>query len=257
MATLVNRRIGTIELDAVVEETHQSDLSLTENPIESSALVADHAVLEPQVITVAGVVVDYQPQSSPEPAGNDSLLNQLGTLVDRADLPSALANFTPQTLVRAQRELSSYIDKAAVLQSQVQSATRAIADWLPDFVPVSTSDSSGSDGRVEQIYEELRKLQRSGEKFEVQTGAKLYENMLIISLAARQTKDGSIELVITLRELFTVETKSISGVSLPAKKQGRTGAQGASKSQKGTTNPKDAEPVKNQSLLKRMGGLFQ
>ncbi|WP_369210984.1 phage baseplate protein [Xylella fastidiosa] len=65
------------------------------------------------------------------------------------------------------------------------------------------------------MYTALRNLQRSGQTLEVHTGVQTYQDMLILSIAARQTQDGSIECVLTVRELFIVKTTSISGVSLP------------------------------------------
>ncbi|HEY4292051.1 phage baseplate protein [Luteibacter sp.] len=252
--TLSSRRIGTITLDAVTEETHQSDLAVTENPVESGALVADHAVIDPQQVTVAGIIVDYEPPILSAIPADDSLIGQADALIDRADLPGPVAAFTPQTLVRAQRELSSYVDQARILQYKAQSAARAIADWLPGG-DTGGSDVSPSDDRLARVYGQLKALQKSGGTIEVQTGLQLYSDMLIISLAARQTVDGSAELVVTLRELFIVQTKTVKGVSLPAKKKGRTSAQGEAKSQKGKTSPEDAGE-KRQSLLKKVGGLF-
>lgn len=252
--TLSSRRIGSITLDVVTEETHQSELSVTENPVESGALVADHAVLNPQQVTISGMIVNYEPPALIAPPADDSLIAQADALVDRADLPGPVAAFTPQTLVRAQRELSSYVDQARILQYRTQSAVRAIADWLPGDDATGT-DTSASEDRVARIYEQLKAVQKSGGTIDVQTGLKLYSNMLIVSLATRQTKDGSAELVVTVRELFIVETKTVKGVSLPASKKGRTSAQGDSKSQKGKTSPDDAGD-KKQSLLKKIGGLF-
>ncbi|AIC11636.1 hypothetical protein LZ756_10980 [Xylella fastidiosa subsp. sandyi] len=76
MITLTHRHIGTITLDAVLEETHQAELRITENPIESGAMIGDHAVLMPQTVTIAGIVVDYQPQRSPAPAAEEHRADQ-------------------------------------------------------------------------------------------------------------------------------------------------------------------------------------
>ncbi len=56
-ASVVNRAVGTFHFDVVTSEGHDSTLRLTENPIESGAAVADHAVLEPKEITINGVMV--------------------------------------------------------------------------------------------------------------------------------------------------------------------------------------------------------
>lgn len=41
------RSIGEITFDAISNEDHQSELTITENPVESGALIADHAVVKP------------------------------------------------------------------------------------------------------------------------------------------------------------------------------------------------------------------
>ncbi|MDF7679107.1 hypothetical protein PT300_00115 [Enterobacteriaceae bacterium ESL0689] len=60
-ATVITRSIGDFILDCVTVEGHGSTLRLTENPVESGASIADHAVLEPKEITVSGVMVGYSP----------------------------------------------------------------------------------------------------------------------------------------------------------------------------------------------------
>ncbi|MRU22765.1 hypothetical protein FG476_01230, partial [Xylella fastidiosa subsp. multiplex] len=88
------------------------------------------------------------------------------------------------------------------------------------------------------------------------TGVQKYQDMLILSIAARQTQDGSIELVLTVRELFIVKTTSISGVSLLAPKRGRSASQGAAQRHSGQTHPKPVDTEKNRSLLRQISGLF-
>ncbi len=117
-------------------------------------------------------------------------------------------------------------------------------------------DDSAATGRIAQVYTALRNLQRSGQTLEVQTGVQKYQDMLILSIAARQTQDGSIEFVLTVRELFIVKTTSISGVSLPAPKRGRSASQGAAQRHSGQTHPKPVDTEKNRSLLRQISGLF-
>ncbi|MGY0342418.1 phage baseplate protein [Xylella fastidiosa] len=252
MITLTHRHVGTVTLDAVMEETHQAELRITENPVESGAMIGDHAVLMPQTVTIAGIVVDYHPQRSPAPAAEEHRAEPLRVLTDRVPFPTDLLPFTAQALRVAQRELPSVISQA----SDGQPAVRPLADWLPDDQPIPPRDDSAATGRIAQVYTALRNLQRSGQTLEVHTGAQTYQDMLILSIAARQTQDGSIECVLTVRELFIVKTTSISGVSLPAPKRGRTSAQGAAQRHSGQTHPTPVDTEKNRSLLRQMSGLF-
>ncbi|MFG5203810.1 phage baseplate protein [Xylella fastidiosa subsp. multiplex] len=137
MITLTHRHIGTVTLDAVIEETHQAELRITENPVESGAMIGDHAVLMPQTVTIAGIVVDYQPQRSPAPAAEEHRAEPLSVLTDRVPFPTDLLPFTTQALRVAQRELPSVISQATAPQSDGQHAVRPLADWLPDFQPIT------------------------------------------------------------------------------------------------------------------------
>ncbi|MDA9008639.1 hypothetical protein N9K16_01620 [Alphaproteobacteria bacterium] len=52
------RTLGGIRLDAVIKESHNSRLRITANPVESGSNVNDHAIIEPQKVTIEGCVSD-------------------------------------------------------------------------------------------------------------------------------------------------------------------------------------------------------
>lgn len=51
-------KIGSITIDASVEETHESSADLTENPVEEGAKITDHVQLKPNTLTINGVISD-------------------------------------------------------------------------------------------------------------------------------------------------------------------------------------------------------
>lgn len=65
----VTTKIGTFIFDAVTEESHHSELKVTDNPVESGSQVSDHAILTPRPFEVTGIMVDFDP--------TDTLFNQL------------------------------------------------------------------------------------------------------------------------------------------------------------------------------------
>lgn len=52
------KSIGGIELDAVLNETHNNQVRLTKNPVELGADITDHAVIEPKRINIVAEVSD-------------------------------------------------------------------------------------------------------------------------------------------------------------------------------------------------------
>ncbi|HHF3824003.1 hypothetical protein MY776_06870 [Haemophilus influenzae] len=249
-AQVSNRSIGTITFDVVTTEDHQSDLSITENPIESGAAIADHAVIQPKQVTINGVMVDHDHSTF----GLD--LPFIGNIRGGIDflnsfpLPVKVITQTSQSIARAGRAISQVAGAYSQAKSILNQA-RAIAPFLPDFGLGGLLDSSAGDSRVQKCYVDLFACQKSGETIDIQTGINLYKNMLIQSVAVNQSQDGSATFTITAREIFIVETKTAQSKSSASgkSKSGRAAAQSATKSQQGSTQPKNDTPKRTSSLF--------
>lgn len=249
-AQVSNRKIGKITFDVVTTEDHQSDLSITENPIESGAAIADHAVIQPKQVTINGVMVDHDHSTF----GLD--LPFIGNIRGGIDflnsfpLPVKVITQTSQTIARAGRAISQVAEAYSQAKSILNQA-RAIAPFLPDFGLGGLIDSSAGDSRVQKCYADLVACQKSGETIDIQTGINLYKNMLIQSVAVNQSQDGSATFTITAREIFIVETKTAQSKSSASgkSKSGRAAAQSATKSQQGSTQPKSDTPKRTSSLF--------
>lgn len=156
----VIRAMGGLVFDAVFEETHESDLEVTENPVETGVVVSDHAYMKPLRVKICAGVSDVR-------------LN-----------------------------------------------------------PSSVDQFASDDGRSRRAFELLTDLQKRGEPFDVQTGLKLYKNMVCKSIRASQDKDSSAALLFTaeLREVFIVHTQV---VQYPPRKVGATKRQAGPKKDRG------------------------
>lgn len=258
-AQVSSRSIGTITFDVVTTEDHQSDLSITENPIESGAAIADHAVVQPKQVTINGIMVDHDHGTF---GINSPYIGNIRGVVDFLNnfpFPVPVITQTSQTIARAGRVIS----QAAGVYSQVTGVVnqvRAIAPFLPDFGLGGLLDSGVGDSRVQKCYADLIACQKSGETIEIQTGIHLYKDMMIQSISVNQSQDGSATFTITAREIFIVSTQSSqsSGSSngkggnktstIGKTKSGRAAVQSASKTQQGTTRPANAEPRKTSAL---------
>lgn len=249
-AQVSNRSIGTITFDVVTTEDHQSDLSITENPIESGAAIADHAVIQPKQVTINGVMVDHDHSTF----GLDfPFIGNIRGGIDFLNsfpLPVKVITQTSQTIARAGRAISQVAGAYSQAKSILNQA-RAIAPFLPDFGLGGLLDSSAGDSRVQKCYADLVACQKSGETIDIQTGINLYKNMLIQSVAVNQSQDGSATFTITAREIFIVETKTAQSKSSASgkSKSGRAAAQSATKSQQGSTQPKNDTPKRTSSLF--------
>lgn len=182
------RSIGDLVFDATFREQHDSDLEVTDNPIETGSLVSDHAFMKPLRATIT--------------AGVSAVL-----------LPSG----------------------------------------NPDF-------GDGED-RPTTAYELLSLLQQEREPFDVQTGLRIYENMVCISFSASQDKDsdGIFYFTAQLREVLIVDTET---TTYPPRKAGATTQQAGKTKSKGeqqgkTDNKTGNDGAKKSSLLNSAVNAFK
>ncbi|RQZ18144.1 hypothetical protein DIE15_08425 [Burkholderia sp. Bp9031] len=231
---ILRTAIGTITLDVVKDETHTSDLEITENPVESGAEIADHAFLKPSEVVISGTVVAYEPPVESSLLASIVNIRSVSDFLDVIGTPTSFEAFTADTLARAQRELTSFVSTSAnAVVGMI--APRALAPWLPDFSAWIAGDESQSENRIAQIHDALLALQKSGSPVEVQTMSKLYQDMLMKTVSLQQSSIHSAVLTVTCRRIFVVETKKAGGLSVAsgAKKAGRAGKQSAGATQKG------------------------
>ncbi len=190
----VKKSIGGIQLDGVIEERHTNTVRVTSNPVEFGADVNDHAIIDPKIINIRGVVTD-----------------------------------TP-------------IGFAAV-ENLVGSAVSAINS-------VFGSSTEENQTRTQQAYKTLIELMEIREPIEIQTGLKLYENMLITAVSVSQDKDTSriVMLDITAQEIIITESEvvELSGDNL----SGDTKTQASPSIDKGRQEPIETD---NKSILKSVG----
>lgn len=120
---------------------------------------------------------------------------------------------------------------------------------------VSNNDQFASpNGRSKKAYELLQELQARRQPFDVQTGLKLYRNMLIKKISTTQDKDSAnvLRFEATLRQVIIVGTQV---VSYPPRAAGATNNQASQTKDKGeqqATELKEETPKeKNKSALYR------
>jgi hypothetical protein len=175
------RAMGGLVFDAVFEETHEADLEVTDNPVETGVVVSDHAYMKPLRVTLSAGV-------------SDIVLNDV----------------------------------------------------------TSSDPYSSTSGRSKKAFELLTELQLKAEPFDLQTGLKLYKNMICTSIRTSQDKDTSSVLVFNaeLREVLIVYTQT---VLYPPRKAGATKRQAGAKKDKGEQQGKEVtEPKKKASLLSKI-----
>ncbi|MEX3859632.1 phage baseplate protein [Paraburkholderia sp. BR10923] len=244
---VISRAIGTVHIDQTSRESHESTMRVSDNPVESGAVIADHAALEPRRLTISGQMVDWLPAGVNYEAAQMIAPRTSIDFLNYISLPAPVQTFTNETRLQAARVSGMAAPYASYFPAL--SLARPLAPWLPDFAPASTLDLSAGTLRVEQCFDNLRMVQRSGDPVVIVTGSQQYENMLLIAVSMDQHFDGSATLEIAARELFIVETQTVSGITVAGAPGGGTKPAGASKNMSGRASAQ-AAAVANKGNIK-------
>ena len=73
------RTIGGIQLDSVLVEEHNTSITPTKNPVEVGVDITDHAIIDPTLLNITGVVSDSPLGTAAFGQIIDSISNLFGT----------------------------------------------------------------------------------------------------------------------------------------------------------------------------------
>lgn len=113
---------------------------------------------------------------------------------------------------------------------------------------------ASSTSRSVKAFDMILKLQASATPFSVQTGLKLYDNMMIVNLTTDQEAATSSALIFRA-ELQRVTPASTQTVTYPPRKPGKPAHQGANKVDNGQQTATNPEATKRKSVLLSITGL--
>jgi len=184
---------NALTFDAVIREAHTSELSVTDNPVETGVVLSDHAYMQPQRLTMEGAFSDTPMYQAEQPGGG------VGVIVGGAGIKPAADN---------------------------------------------------GEKRSVNAWNVLTQLQAMAVPFDVQTGLKLYKNMVILRLSAEQDKESAGALFFTadLREVMFATSQT---VTYPARAPKRA------QPKKKVVEKKAVEPTEVQTAKKSKSFLLQ
>lgn len=170
--------------DAVIRESHSSELTVTENPVETGVVIADHAFMQPLHLEIEAAVGDASVRLTDPSTG--------------AKIPDA--------------------------------------QWL----------RGGQATRSVNAFAKLQALQAAAEPFSIQTGLRLYRNMVVRSLSAETDKDNATMLLFraSLTEVIRVSTETVTFTPRKVGKPNRQASKpvnGGDKNSQQVTDPKKAQ----------------
>lgn len=254
--------VGTFVFDCTTEEAHESRLIVTENAMESGALVADHSYLEPATYSVRGLMVSYEPLSP--------LQSNISSVLGAAKQLPFLGGIIGQT-EQLVAKVNRFSGQVKTTIDTVRSYANKLAPFLPDSLGFLGDNTENILSRQAQAYDDLLTIQRNGQFLQITSGLKGYKNMLLTGVVAVDGADDAVEFSLQFKENYIVETRTVQGlvVDVPSskkdstkskvdgdKKTGRAAEQSAKPKAKGKTQP-TRSPATNKSVARSVGDLIR
>lgn len=191
-----NRKIGSIIANITIRERHQDDLEITDHPVEQGAQISDHAFKRPAEVTI-------------EVAWSNSI-SKPSTLV--GNISNALIN---RVSGQIQNAVTSAAQKAIGGSALGNLAVGKLGDLanlgLSALSQTNTGTGKGTSA-VQDIYQQLLKLQAARTLIDIYTGKRVYSSMLIRQITTETSKETENALFCTLvcRQVIIVKTKTVS-----------------------------------------------
>ncbi len=166
-----HRNIGPFEAQVTIEESHTDDLEITDHPVETGALVTDHAFMRPS-----------------------------------------------ELMIRCGWSNSPSVGAGGGLGGLVTGLIGAAGSTISGVASLLSGDDTSS---VRDIYAKLLDLQRLRIPFDISTGKRNYDNMLVKSLRVRTDKETENSLIVeaTFRQIIIVSTQVLTIGAPPSAQQ--------------------------------------
>jgi hypothetical protein len=243
------RQIGDFVAMVTIEEEHHDTLRITQHPVERGASITDHAYKEPAqlIVTAAwsnspnsnalgssssvlgsiagavtgtiGGVVDLANQAA---LSSNTLSDAVGQLSDVVTAPlSAAGTYVTGALTQIGDSVISNVpgglsDALGGASDALSGAAADVADAFTGSLDSLSSSLTGSGvGQIIDAYQNFLDLQNSRIPFDVYTGKRFYQNMLIVGLTTKTNAEteNALFLRIHMQEILIVANVVESSVS--------------------------------------------
>lgn len=143
-------------LDCHLDEVHESGVTTTENPIEGGAVSTDHATIMPKVISIRGIVINYEPSGGgASDARMGNLYENLVSLQEqkqKATVRTKLKTYENMILTSvvasrsAEDQLELVMQFKEIITVEVETVGGLVVAPPPSTAPAGTPQATKPDG---------------------------------------------------------------------------------------------------------------
>jgi hypothetical protein len=152
MTVFLSRFIGPVPLDVVVREIHESDLTITTNPVEFGANVADHAYVEPKRLRL-DAVAGSRPGIAANVAGAYQALQRLQEARQPFDVVTGLSLYRNMLVHRLIVDRDAKFARVLFFSAELQEVIIVDTETTE-----GTGNTNGQRGRTNQSGQGKNKL---------------------------------------------------------------------------------------------------
>jgi len=211
-------KIGVLELDATIHESHEYTNTITEFPVEKGFNISDHIIRIPEKLTMEGFITNT-------PIPRSSNLQSL----EGANATQLIADNTNGL---QQQQLASEVNR-------VENAL----EILLDLAGLPPATKSTSDITTNNLFPKVIDI--------VETGLRQYKNMVItrITIPRDRNTGETMQFTCEMRHIVTVTTETVNfqNVSELNGRAPRAVKQATPETKKGVQDGKTVTPVKQQT----------
>jgi hypothetical protein len=221
------RSVGTLIAEVTIKESSTDEMTITQHPVEQGAAITDHVYRNPAMLTVyLGWSASALSQRTTAQSQASNIIGDVGTALDQ--FSGILSRVVGSGATKA---LSDALNTASAVASgssanaidELYSQASGIAEQynIPGMsdalsaayqaIKLSSGSSGGggsSQAALQAQYQNILDLKDARSPIEVQTGKRLYQNMLIksVKVETEEETENALLVTIVLQEIILVET---------------------------------------------------
>lgn len=185
--TVARVLIGDIAVDATIEEVHTYSASITDRMVETGASISENRRKNPDKLRLVVCVTDHPIDEPASHADGVSMVSSSLEYRQKKELSVTAFGVTatvpgPLNLFTSEEEVKR----------------------LPVVGP------SAPLSRVQQVYDELRRMHDDGEVFDVVTSYRVFESMGIENLSVPRVAEAAIEFALELKTVRYATVRRIA-----------------------------------------------
>lgn len=219
--------IGSIFLDASIDEGHSMTAQATSHPVETGSNISDHVHTDPRMVRIDGLITNHP-------------IDLPGSHAAGVQIADKEFEWTEQPSIGGVQ-----LGGPGVIGGIVGGVVSAVG---ADVHKGSAKGFEPSFDRVQDVWKEFEAIHNEGRVVDIVTTLHVYHNMVIESLDVQRNaaSGNSLPFVATAKQILIVETGVVPSPVKPTVERGKP------ENTRGKQSSPETEPAATRSVLDKL-----